>query len=129
MQVVACHDKKNMAADGLLECDLDAERIFDGSKTNMCCSKPQRIVKRTLKLRGADDVDISTLRVEQHGGSTAAGSNVSTETANGNSGASAYLEGGVQVTWDPPPNPNAFIVSYTLEYTRDVEGVRQASII
>lgn len=119
--MVACHDKKNMGDDDSTACDLDAERVIDGQKTLMCCSKPQRTVQRTLKLRGADDVDISTLRVEQHGGSSS-GSN---STSEGSSALSvgAYLEGGVHVTWDPPPNPNAFIVSYTLEYTRDVEGV------
>lgn len=121
IEVVACHEKKYMADDGVLSCDLDADRIIDGQKTAMCCSKPQRINQRTLKLRGADDVDVSTLRVEQHRTSSG-GNNGSSDVSNTlNSG--PYLEGGVHVTWDSPPNPNAFIVTYTLEYIRDVEGV------
>lgn len=110
-----------MGEDEIADCDLEPERTVNGQKIRMCCSKPQRVVQRTLMLRGADDVDVSTLRIEQHGGSNTAG-NATAEAANSLS-AGGYLEGGVHVTWDPPPNPNAFIVSYAIEYTRDVEGV------
>lgn len=102
-------------------CHFETEVNIDGKLVKTCCSKPQRVVQRTLKLRGADDVDISTLRVEQRG-VPASGGNVTLE---GEHAASAgnLGEGNVFVTWDPPPRPNAFIVSYTLEYIRDVDGV------
>ncbi|XP_022668965.1 insulin-like growth factor 1 receptor isoform X4 [Varroa destructor] len=124
IEVAACHYQSEMSSDE--SCHFETEVNIDGKLVKTCCSKPQRVVQRTLKLRGADDVDISTLRVEQRG-VPASGGNVTLE---GEHAASAgnLGEGNVFVTWDPPPRPNAFIVSYTLEYIRDVDGAKAIQI-